>query len=220
MQKEIVTEAERLDIKDKAVIVLCELLFNDPQKIFTTIKNNRLFFARVRVSLVNWIVYLCFPLQFTADNTKAQKYFIRGLEQTIKKFPTELVSRVAMLLKLCYDLDLLDEKVILDWSAKVSVVTKCCIMTLTAVVICLQKKPAGKQLSMQIHQNAQPFIKWLQEAEEEESDEEDDDVEVVYDERSRPDKIIEIKEVQTVAKPNATVAATVGKEDEIDIDAI
>lgn len=79
-----------------------------------------------------------------------------------------------------------------------------------------------KQLSAQIHENAQRFIIWLQEAEEEESDEEDDedeDVEVVYDERSRPDKIIEVKEVaKPLAKPTGAIAAV--KEDDIDIDAI
>lgn len=46
-QKEIVAESERLDIKDKAVIVLCELLFKDPVKILSTIKSNRGFFMRV-----------------------------------------------------------------------------------------------------------------------------------------------------------------------------
>lgn len=59
------------------------------------------------------------PIQFTAENTKAQKYLIRGLELTIKLFPNELLPRVAPILKIFYDLDILDEKVIIDWSSKV-----------------------------------------------------------------------------------------------------
>ena len=59
-------------------------------------------------------------------------------------------------------MDILDEKVILDWAAKVS------------------KKYVSKELSEEMHQKAEPFVKWLKEAEEEESDSEseDDDLEV------------------------------------------
>lgn len=51
VQKEIVTEAERLDVKDKAVIVVCELLFKDPLKVANVIKTNRNFFLRVSAQL-------------------------------------------------------------------------------------------------------------------------------------------------------------------------
>lgn len=183
VQKEILAEADRVDVKDKAVIVLCELMFKDPLKIQNKIKANRNFFLR-----------------FTADNNKAQKYLIRGLELTIKEHPDELLPRVAHLLKALYDLDILDEKVILEWGSK--------------------KKSAVKQLASQIHEKALPFIKWLKEAEEEESDdddEEDEDVEVVYDERSRPDKIMEVKEE---AKPSPKKAEQKATPDDIDIDAI
>jgi len=46
--------------------------------------------------------------------------------------------------------------VILDWAAKVS------------------KKYVTKELSEEMHQKAEPFVKWLREAEEEESDSESD----------------------------------------------
>jgi hypothetical protein len=45
------TEAERLDVRDKAVIVLCELLFDDPHKIIQQIKTHRLLFLRVSLYL-------------------------------------------------------------------------------------------------------------------------------------------------------------------------
>ena len=58
-------------------------------------------------------------MQFTAGNSKAQKYLIRGIELTIKEFQNELLPRVAIILKAFYDLDILDEKVLLDWGSKV-----------------------------------------------------------------------------------------------------
>lgn len=47
IQKEIVAEAERLDVKDKAVIALCEALFDS--NILTQIDQHRLLFLRVSV---------------------------------------------------------------------------------------------------------------------------------------------------------------------------
>lgn len=41
---------------------------------------------------------------------------------TIKEFPNELFPRVAQLLKAFYDEDILDEKVLIDWSDKVSLI--------------------------------------------------------------------------------------------------
>jgi translation initiation factor 5 len=67
---------------------------------------------------------------------------------------------------LFYDADILEEKVLLEWAGKVS------------------KKYVSRDLSQEIHAKAEPFIKWLKEAEEEDdtdSEEEDgaeDDVEV------------------------------------------
>lgn len=60
-----------------------------------------------------------------------------------------------------YDADILEEKVLLEWAGKVS------------------KKYVSRELSQEIHAKAEPFIKWLKEAEEEDDsdskDEDDDD---------------------------------------------
>lgn len=181
-QKEIVAEAERLDVRDKAVIALCELLFDDPAKIVQQIKTHRLLFLR-----------------FTTENSKAQKYLLRGFELTVKEFRNQLMPRVPHILKLFYDSDILDEKVLLEWGSKV------------------QKKSVGKEVAQEVFEKAQPFIKWLKEAEVEESEsgEEEEDIEVVYDDRLRSDKIIELKEQQ----PKVVVSAA-KTDDDIDIDAI
>ncbi len=71
-------------------------------------------------------------------------------------------------------------------------------------------------MAQEIHDKAQPFIKWLKEAEEEESDsEEEEEIEVVYDDRIRPDKIIQVEE----EKPKVVESAA-KMDDDIDIDAI
>ncbi|XP_055625961.1 eukaryotic translation initiation factor 5 [Toxorhynchites rutilus septentrionalis] len=112
-------------------------------------------------------------LRFMHDDTKSQKYFIGGLEQIVSLHADKLMDKVPGILKLFYDCDILEEKAILEWSQKVS------------------KKYVSKEVATQIHEKANPFIKWLQEAEEEESSEEEDDsdVEIEYDDRAKTDSL-------------------------------
>jgi len=100
-QKEIVAEAERLDIKDKSPLVLSELLFNENMK--EQIKQHRILFLR-----------------FTHGNQKAQKYLLGGFEQLINMYHENLMPKVPHILKAFYDNDILEEEVILDWSKKAS----------------------------------------------------------------------------------------------------
>lgn len=101
LQKEIVAEAERLDVKDKAVIVLCQLLLGD--KTAQRIKVHRVLFLR-----------------FTANNKKAQKYLLRGFEHLVKEHEDQLLNKVALILKAFYDGDIIDEDVLVEWGKKVS----------------------------------------------------------------------------------------------------
>ncbi|XP_058827067.1 eukaryotic translation initiation factor 5 [Topomyia yanbarensis] len=112
-------------------------------------------------------------LRFTHNDVKAQKYFIGGLEQIISLHADKLMDKVPGILKLFYDTDILEEKAILEWSQKVS------------------KKYVSKDVATQIHEKANPFVKWLQEAEEEESSEDEDDseVEIEYDDRAKTDSL-------------------------------
>lgn len=121
-QKEIVAEAERLEVRDKAILVLCELLFNE--NIIQQIKLHRNLFVR-----------------FCADRPKAQKYLLRGLELTVKEYQGQLLPKVTHLLKSFYDLDVLEERVIVDWAERKN------------------KKIIGKELAEQMHSKAAPFIK-------------------------------------------------------------
>jgi len=101
--KEILAEAERLEVKNKAAMVLCELLFND--KMFKEKQLNK---------------YSELLLRFTHDNRKGQKYLIGGIEKTIESFEAALLPKVAHIFKELYDEDVLEEGVILEWAKKVS----------------------------------------------------------------------------------------------------
>lgn len=177
VHKELVVEADRLDIAQKAPLVLAELLFT--QNIPNEIKKHR-----------NLL------LRFTHNCVKAQRYLIGGLEQIIFLHSAKLLDKVGAILKLFYDNDILEEKVLLEWASKVS------------------KKYVSKDFSEKIHEKAKPFIIWLHEAEEEDDDEDDDsEVEIEYNDRARIEPLK--KEIATVQKRNDD-----DDGEEIDIDDI
>lgn len=99
--KEILAEAERLDVKAMAPLILSELLFDE--NIRDQIKKYKRHFLR-----------------FCHNNKKAQKYLLGGFECLVKLHQAQLLSRVPLVLKDLYDADLLEEDVILAWAEKVS----------------------------------------------------------------------------------------------------
>jgi len=103
VQKEIVTEAERLEVKNKAPIVLCELLFDEKMIKEKQIQKNKNLFLR-----------------FTHENQKAQKYLLGGIEKTVQMREAALLPRVPHIFKEFFEEDILDEEVILEWAKKVS----------------------------------------------------------------------------------------------------
>ncbi|XP_048852739.1 eukaryotic translation initiation factor 5-like isoform X2 [Brienomyrus brachyistius] len=99
--KEILAEAERLDVKAMGPLILSELLFDE--NIRDQIKMYKRHFLR-----------------FCHDNKKAQKYLLGGFECVVKLHQAQLLPRIPILLKDMYDADLLAEDVILAWAEKVS----------------------------------------------------------------------------------------------------
>ena len=100
-EKEILKEAERLEVSNKAPIVLCEAIFG--QKILTQVKSHKRLLLR-----------------FCHENTKAQKYLMGGIEKTIESHKETLLPKAALILKAFYDHDILDEEVIIEWAKKPS----------------------------------------------------------------------------------------------------
>ncbi|XP_033627197.1 eukaryotic translation initiation factor 5-like [Asterias rubens] len=178
--KEILQEAERLDIKEKGPLILAELLLDENM-------------------IKQLVTYRLHFLRFTNDSHKAQKYLLGAFEQLCKTYPEKLMGKVPSLLKKMYDLDLLDEEVLISWSKKPS------------------KKYVSKEIMKQILDKAAPFIKWLQEADEEESSD-DEGVEVAFSHRGGG----KLK-VETIASPDKASnpsSPSTPAEDEIDIDDI
>lgn len=163
--KEVIAEADRLEVRNKAPIVLCELLFND--KMFKEKQIEK---------------YSNLMLRFTHENQKAQKYLLGGIEKTVEVHEAVLMPRVPHILKALYEEDILEEEVLFEWAKKVS------------------KKNVSKETSAKIHEKAQPFIKWLKEAEEE-SESDDDEIEVDFDDRA---KISKLKETSAEPAKEAT----------------
>lgn len=100
VHKELLSEAERLEIKNKAPLVLVELLFDQ----------------NMRQQLVDYKLLL---LRFCHDDKKAQRYLIGGFEQIIAMHRDVLLNKVPVLLKIMYDHDILTEPVIIAWDEKV-----------------------------------------------------------------------------------------------------
>lgn len=80
VHKELATEAARLDVQQKATLVLAELLFD--ANIVLQVKK-----------------YRNLLLRFTHNDLKAQKYLIGGLEQIIALHSDKLMDKVAGILK-------------------------------------------------------------------------------------------------------------------------
>ncbi|GFR68496.1 eukaryotic translation initiation factor, partial [Elysia marginata] len=194
--KEIVTEAERLEVKEKVPLVLVELLLTD--KLLAQLQKHKALF-----------------LIFCAENQKAQKALLGGIEIFLTREYPHLLPKTSHILKALYDLDIVEEGVIIEWGKKPS------------------KKYVSKEESAKILKEGEVFVKWLEEAEEESDDDDEDedggeeDVEIIY---STTQKVGEIT-IEPV-KPAAQATAVNGKssmpnkveeeddDDDIDIDDI
>ncbi|XP_036676382.1 eukaryotic translation initiation factor 5 [Drosophila suzukii] len=176
--KELVIEAERLDIINKSPLVLAELLFTE--NIIKDVQKNRHLLLR-----------------FTHNNPKAQRYLIGGIEQTVELHKATLMSKVAGIFKIFYDLDILDEAVILEWAQKVS------------------KRHVPKHIATEIHEKVRPFVQWLENAQEESDDSEDSD-------EGKSDEDFEDSQVYNVNLKRERVKEAVADDldDEVNIDEI
>uniref|UniRef100_A0A1I7UQF1 Eukaryotic translation initiation factor 5 n=1 Tax=Caenorhabditis tropicalis TaxID=1561998 RepID=A0A1I7UQF1_9PELO len=96
-------EAERLDLKQKASLLLANVLFDAKLVSDKQIEKNR-----------NLL------LRFTLNDKKAQRYLMGGVEQVIHKHEAELLSKSKFIIKALYDHDVCLEDAILAWGEKPS----------------------------------------------------------------------------------------------------
>ncbi|XP_047201890.1 eukaryotic translation initiation factor 5 [Girardinichthys multiradiatus] len=161
--KEILAEAERLDVKAMGPLILSELLFNE--NIRDQIKKYKRHFLR-----------------FCHNNKKAQKYLLGGFECVVKLHKVQLLPRVAIILKDLYDADLLEEDVIFAWAERVS---KKYVSKELAKEIHAKAAPFVKWLKEAEEES--------EGSEEEEEEEDDENVEVVYSSSARELKVETVK---------------------------
>lgn len=101
--KVLADEAERLDVKQKAGLLMANELLNEH-----ILKENQL--AAIRKPL----------LRITLNDKKAQRYFLGGIEQLIIKHKEALLPKSAHIVKAIYDNDIVEEETLLAWGDKPS----------------------------------------------------------------------------------------------------
>ncbi|XP_052748619.1 eukaryotic translation initiation factor 5 [Galleria mellonella] len=171
---DILHEAERLEVKSKAPLVIFEVLVR-ANSLAADVKKHR-----------------ALLLRFTRADNRAQRAALHALTALCAHHPA-LLPKVPAILKLLYDADIVEEKALLEWASKPS------------------RKYASKELVAEVRKRAQPFLDWLQDAEEDSSDDaaSEEDIEIQYDDRA---KVTPIKAVTAPAPPKKQ------PEDDADID--
>ncbi|KAI3422167.1 hypothetical protein GPALN_012700 [Globodera pallida] len=99
--KKMLNEAERLELKSKAPLLLADVLFD--VNVITQIKQHR-----------NLL------LRFCLKDEKAQRILLGGIEQLVQKNKGVLMSKTAHIIKALYDNDICEEDVVLAWGSKPS----------------------------------------------------------------------------------------------------
>ncbi|KAI8321526.1 eukaryotic translation initiation factor 5 [Martensiomyces pterosporus] len=95
-------------------------------------------------------------LQSFGDSDKHQRAIIGGFERLIADNLEALLPKTPMIFKALFDEDIVEEEAFLEWGKKPS------------------KKYVEKDVAKRIHKSAEPFLQWLEEADEEESDSDDE----------------------------------------------
>uniref|UniRef100_A0A183BJV6 Eukaryotic translation initiation factor 5 n=1 Tax=Globodera pallida TaxID=36090 RepID=A0A183BJV6_GLOPA len=99
--KKMLNEAERLELKSKAPLLLADVLFD--VNVISQIKQHR-----------NLL------LRFCLKDEKAQRILLGGIEQLVQKNKGVLMSKTAHIIKALYDNDICEEDVVLAWGSKPS----------------------------------------------------------------------------------------------------
>ncbi|EJW70144.1 hypothetical protein WUBG_18946, partial [Wuchereria bancrofti] len=89
--KKLLNEAERLELKSKATLLLADVLFD--------------------TNVISQIMeYRNILLRFTVNDHKAQRHLLGGIEQLISKHLDTLFPKSAHIIKALYDNDVVEEE--------------------------------------------------------------------------------------------------------------
>lgn len=184
----MVNEAERLELKNKAPLLLANVLFD--ADVVSQIKTSRPLLIR-----------------FCDGDSKAQRHLLGGIEQLVAERKEQLMGKMAHIIKALYDNDICEEETLLGWGEKVSTNNSAYKCTgITPSFFQPSKKYVNKDLVKEMIKVAQPVLTWLKEADEASEDEEDDEV-VNFDDRAGKkvtivtnEKVVEAKKIHNATK--------------------
>lgn len=91
------------------------------------------------------------------SSEKHQKALLGGIERLVGLSYPDLISSVPKVLMALYQADVIEEEVVTQWGTHVS------------------KKYVDKDTSKRVRKASEPFLKWLEEAEDSDGDEESDE---------------------------------------------
>lgn len=143
-------------------------------------------------------------LRFTHQNPKSQRYLLGAMEQlVVGEARAKLLAKVPIIFQSLYEADVVEEEAFLDWARKGS------------------KKFVSRDENKEVQAKAEPFIKWLQEAEEESDEDEDDDDDVEFEKETPPPPPAKTAVLKTNgATPAAAAKVAEDDDDDLDIDDI
>lgn len=191
-EKEIVTEADRLEIRDQAALVLVEVLYD--VNILDQIKQYRSLMCRL-----------------THENTRAQRYLLGAFEQLVgTEHRDVLLPKVPHILKAFYECDIVDESVLIEWDEK----------PLKKYMPKEVSKEVSKEIHARAAPLIKWLKEAEEESSDDGTDSDEEDVEVVYEDNGSSK--IEAKAAPRAAPVaiNATVCNGDNDEEDVDIDAI
>ncbi|XP_013196635.1 eukaryotic translation initiation factor 5 [Amyelois transitella] len=135
-------------------------------------------------------------LRLARAEPRAQRAALHAVTALAAHHPA-LLPKVPAILKLLYDNDIVEEKAILEWASKPS------------------RKYASKEVVAEVRRRAQPFLDWLNDAEEDSSDDRsEEDIEIQYDDRAT------VTPMKAVPAAPAKPAPRDDDDVDVDIDAI
>eukprot|EP00123_Amoebidium_parasiticum_P010381 comp20067_c0_seq1/m.24684 comp20067_c0_seq1/g.24684 ORF comp20067_c0_seq1/g.24684 comp20067_c0_seq1/m.24684 type:complete len:477 (-) comp20067_c0_seq1:360-1790(-) len=181
--KELLDEAVRLGIRDKAMAVLAELKFNEG--LLQQLKQNRALLVR-----------------FCDKDPETQRCLLGAIERLTSVLYPSLLAKVAHIIKALYDLDIVEEEVLVEWGDQTT-----------------SKYVSGENFKKVVAQ-ARKVLDWLKEAE---SDDDDEDDDLAFSSKGAADissaaASSRLPSVPSAGAAKAAPAAAAAEDDDDDLD--
>jgi translation initiation factor 5 len=116
----MLNEAERLELKTKATLLLCDVIFDEG--VVQQIKQHRNLLMRFTIKDPK-VVYSINNYNYYCHVFEAERHLLGGIEQLISRNKDALLAKTPVILKALYDLDIVSEEALKQWSKKVRIIS-------------------------------------------------------------------------------------------------